>query len=196
MKDWYDVKNGILRRIYFVNKPFYKKLGKKAVFFKPIRVYGKKYISLGENVRFGEYARIEALDSRRGQKFNPEIVIGSGTTFEQYAHITCASKLYIGKNCTFTSRVMVTTISHKYDNVNQTILNNDLETSDVIIGNNCFFGMDTKVFPGVTIGDNVIVGANAIVMNDLPSYTVCVGIPARPIKKYNFELKVWEKYAS
>ncbi len=196
MKDFYNIKNSILKRLYATQKICFKKLGSRSVFIKPIRIYGKHNISLGDNVKFGEFSRVEALDEWRGTKYYPNLVIGNNTSFEQSAHITCASNLIIGENCTFSSRVMITTISHDYSQINKSVLDNEIHTSDVKIGNNCFIGMDVKIFPGVQIGDNVIIGANSIVMHDLPSYTVCVGVPAKPIKKFNFELGVWEKYAS
>jgi len=50
------------------------------------------------------------------------------------------------------------------------------------VGNNVFLGAGVKVLPGVTIGDNVIVGAGAIVVSDLPSDCVAVGLPAKPVR--------------
>lgn len=52
----------------------------------------------------------------------------------------------------------------------------------VKIGSNVYLGRDTVVLPGVTIGDNVVVGAGAIVTNDIPSNSVAVGVPAPVIK--------------
>lgn len=51
----------------------------------------------------------------------------------------------------------------------------------IVVGNNCFIGHGTKIMPGVTIGDNVIVGACAIVTKDVPSNSVVAGIPAKVI---------------
>lgn len=50
------------------------------------------------------------------------------------------------------------------------------------VGNNVFFGYGTLILPGVTIGDNVVVGAGSVVTRDIPSNTVAVGCPAKPIK--------------
>lgn len=193
MLTWYRLKNGIIRRIYFLHRFQFRKLGKHSVVFKPICLIGKKYISLGNNVRFGEYSRIEAIDSRNKKKFTPSLTVGDNTSFEQFAHIIFSGSIVIGKGCTFSCRVMITTANHIYNEKLQSILFNDLASKDIKIGDYCFFGMDTKIFPGVSVGDHVIVGANSIIMHDLPSYTICVGVPAKPIKKYNENTGRWEK---
>ena len=51
----------------------------------------------------------------------------------------------------------------------------------VTIGDNCFIGSHSLILPNVTIGDNVIIGSGAIVTKDIPSNTVCGGVPARVI---------------
>ena len=51
----------------------------------------------------------------------------------------------------------------------------------VKIGNNVMLGVRCQVMPGVTIGDNVIVGAGSIVTKDIPSNSVAVGCPAKVI---------------
>lgn len=50
------------------------------------------------------------------------------------------------------------------------------------IGNNVFVGSSVTILPGVSIGDNVVVGACSVVTKSIPSNVVVAGIPARPIK--------------
>lgn len=50
------------------------------------------------------------------------------------------------------------------------------------IGNNVFLGSSVTVLPGVTIGDNVVVGAGSVVTKSIPPNVVAAGIPARAIK--------------
>ena len=50
------------------------------------------------------------------------------------------------------------------------------------VGNSVWFGGGVRVLPGVTIGDNVVIGAGSVVVHDIPSNSVAVGNPARVIK--------------
>lgn len=52
-----------------------------------------------------------------------------------------------------------------------------------LLGNNIFIGAGAKIIGGITIGDNVKIGANAVVVKDVPSNVTVVGIPGRIINK-------------
>lgn len=52
-----------------------------------------------------------------------------------------------------------------------------------VLGNKIFIGSGAKIFGGITIGDNVTVGANAVVNKDVPSHVVVGGVPARILKR-------------
>ncbi len=55
----------------------------------------------------------------------------------------------------------------------------------VHIGKNCWLGAGVIVLPGVTIGDNTVVGAGSIVTKDLPANVVAVGNPCRVLREIN-----------
>jgi galactoside O-acetyltransferase len=55
----------------------------------------------------------------------------------------------------------------------------------VHIGRNCWLGAGVIVMPGVTIGDNTVVGAGSIVTKDLPANVVAVGNPCRVLREIN-----------
>ncbi|MEO0642123.1 MAG: acyltransferase [Pseudomonadota bacterium] len=54
--------------------------------------------------------------------------------------------------------------------------------TDTYIGENCFIGAHSLIFPGVRIGDQCIVGAGSVVNKDVPSNTIVAGNPAKVIR--------------
>ena len=52
----------------------------------------------------------------------------------------------------------------------------------ITIGNNVFIGNNAIILPGVTVGDNVVIGAGAVVAKDIPSNSVAAGVPAKVIR--------------
>lgn len=76
----------------------------------------------------------------------------------------------IGRNCTMLPGVVFGNKSETPDN------------TPVVVGDNCYFGLGAKILGGVKIGNNVIVGANAVVTKDIPDNAVVGGIPAKIIK--------------
>lgn len=65
----------------------------------------------------------------------------------------------------------------------------------IIIGNNVYLGYGCLVLPGVTIGDNVVVGANSVITKDLESNAVYAGVPARKVKSLDEYYLTCEKKA-
>jgi serine O-acetyltransferase len=59
------------------------------------------------------------------------------------------------------------------------------EDEKPIIGNNVTFGPGSKVLGRITVGDNVYIGANAVVVKDVPNNTLVGGVPATHIKSFN-----------
>lgn len=68
---------------------------------------------------------------------------------------------------------------------NHGLLNRDShEVSSISIGKNCWLGNGVTILPGVVLGDNVTVGANAVVTKSFPSNVVIAGCPAKIIKQF------------
>lgn len=81
------------------------------------------------------------------------------------------SSARIGSNCSLRPGVV---IGKKH--------NEDAWDAPVIIGKNCTFGLGVKIFGKVTIGDDVVIGANSVVTKDIPDNAIVGGIPAKIIK--------------
>ena len=94
--------------------------------------------------------------------------------------LDCA-KVTIGANTLFAPGVQIYTAHHPTD-PEERLSGKELATP-VRIGANCWLGGNVIVCPGVTIGDNVTVGAGSVVTRDLPSNCVAVGNPCRVIRE-------------
>jgi len=53
----------------------------------------------------------------------------------------------------------------------------------IVVGNNVWFGGGVKVLPGVTIGDNTVIGAGSVVSRDIPANCLAVGNPCRVVRQ-------------
>jgi virginiamycin A acetyltransferase len=52
----------------------------------------------------------------------------------------------------------------------------------VKIGNDVWMGRNAQIMAGVTIGDGAVIGAGAIVTDNVPPYAIALGVPARPAR--------------
>ncbi len=87
----------------------------------------------------------------------------------------------IGDDCFVGPNVSIYTACHSTDPVER---NTRQEwAKPVTIGNNVWIGGSVTILPGVSIGDNVSIGAGSVVVNDIPSNTIAVGNPCKVIKQ-------------
>ena len=90
------------------------------------------------------------------------------------AKVTIGDNVFVGPNCT------ITCAGHPLD---YKIRNKGLEYAlPINIGDNVWIGANVCILPGVTIGNNVVIGAGSVVNKDIPSNSVAVGVPCKVIK--------------
>src|SRR6187431_1731013 len=105
-------------------------------------------------------------------KLGKNVFINHACTFLDLGGITIEDDVLIGP------RVNLTTENHPVDPSKR----KDLDLKSILIKRNAWIGAGATILPGVTIGENAVVAAGAVVAKDVPANTVVGGIPAKHIK--------------
>lgn len=103
------------------------------------------------------------------------------------------AEVTIGDNCNFGPNVTIVTPIHPMlPDERREMMNADGEkkrfcyAKPVHIGNDCWFGASVTVCPGVTIGDNCVIGAGSVVTRDIPSNSFAAGVPCKVIREITY----------
>ncbi|KRM38017.1 MULTISPECIES: DapH/DapD/GlmU-related protein [Limosilactobacillus] len=111
-------------------------------------------------------------DYGRNIHFGKRVFINNGATFTDLGGIHLADDVLIGPNAT------LITVNHPLDPAQR----RGNELKPVYIRHNAWIGANTTILPGVTVGENAVVAAGAVVTRNVPANTVVAGVPARVIK--------------
>lgn len=150
-----------------------------------LNLSGAEYISIGDNVRFGQYGVLEAFQSEK----NTEITIGDNSRIGDFFHFGAIDFIHIGKNVLTGRFVLIIDHSHgdAQDRFSDThpIERKLFSKGGITIGDNVWIGDKATILSGVTIGNGAIIGANSVVTKDVPPHAIAAGCPARIIQDGN-----------
>lgn len=152
------------------------RLGRRA------KLVGAQLVHVGGGVMLGEQAWLNAKDDRRDGM--PTLRIGDGTYIGRFAQINAWRSVTIGSNVLIADRVFISDADHQYADADTPIrLQGDSFLGAVTLRDGCWIGIGAAILPGVTVGRNAVVAANAVVTQDVPDRAVVGGIPAKIIKQ-------------
>lgn len=121
-------------------------------------VHAPLHMEFGHNVTFGKNCFIN---------FNATILAQASIEF--------GDGVQVGPNCSFI------TVDHPVDD-HEMRAGGWERARPIRVGENCWFGTNVTVLPGVTIGRNCVLAANALVLRDVPHNSLVVGSPARVLR--------------
>ena len=98
-------------------------------------------------------------------------------------HCTVIGPVCIGNHVNLAQGITVTALNHYFADSNRKIDEQGISTKPVVIGDDVWIGANAVILPGVTIGRHVVVAAGAVVTKDVPDYSLVAGVPAKEIKK-------------
>lgn len=115
------------------------------------------------------------------------ISVGNNFYTNHNCTILDGAKVQFGENVFIAPNCVFSTAGHPIDASQRS---KGLEIAlPIKVGSNVWFGTNVCVLPGVTIGDNTVIGAGSVVNKDIPSGVVAVGNPCRVLRKITEEDK-------
>ncbi len=108
-------------------------------------------------------------------KIEDDVYINFGCVILDCAEVTIGSHTLIGPN------VGLYAVNHSIDALER--INGGCCGKPIHIGKNVWLGGDVKILPGVSIGDNTIIGTGSIVTKDIPSNVIAAGNPCKVIRE-------------
>jgi acetyltransferase-like isoleucine patch superfamily enzyme len=155
---------------------------------KRLQTDGLCFICPGVQLEIGRHARLRIgrwAWIGHGSKIRVhegQVSIGAKTVMGQECTISAYQSVSIGRECIIADRVMLIDFDHGVVEVERPIRKQGIYKRDVRVGHNVWIGYGACVLRGVSIGDNSIVGTNAVVTREVGENAVVAGVPARTIR--------------
>jgi acetyltransferase-like isoleucine patch superfamily enzyme len=157
-------------------------VGSRTVLELPIRLTGESGIAIGDDVYVGAGSWLQVLGAGSGA---PQLEIGDGTSIAGACTISAAESVRLGERVLLARNVYIADHSHAFDDIRLPVLDQGIDrVAPVTIEDGAWLCENVVVCPGVRIGRGAVVGANAVVLQDVPDHAVAVGAPARVVREF------------
>jgi acetyltransferase-like isoleucine patch superfamily enzyme len=154
--------------------------GRRSVIQLPVRIAGERRIAIGDGVFVGAGSWLQVLD---GPDTGVAIEIGDGTSIAGGCVLSAAVSIRLGRQVLVARNVYVADHAHGFDDPTRPVLAQGIDgIGSVTIDDGAWLGQNVVVCPGVRVGRGAVVGANSVVLEDVPDGAVAVGAPARVVR--------------
>lgn len=188
----------VLRKILYPR--LFAKSGRNVMFGKNMTIRHAVKMEFGSQVAIDDNVVLDAKGCTDGKHFRlgSQIIIGHTSTL-----CSKGGSLEIGDHCNFGSHIAVYAASdisfglnilvgpgsffgggtYQFEKTDRPIIGQGYNLKGPIsIGDNCWFGAAVTIVDGVTIGHDSIIGAGAVVLEDIPPLSIAAGVPAKVIR--------------
>jgi len=132
-------------------------------------------ITIGTGVFLGRGTILSCKDG--------DIELGDHTNIGFHCEVFSASRVAVGRHGLFAAYTYLVGGGHEFDRADVPVIEQGRSSRGIILDDNVWLGTGTKVLDGVRIGRDVVVGAGAVVTDDLPDGVIAVGVPARVVRR-------------
>ena len=117
--------------------------------------------------------------------FGKNISVGEGVFINACCHFQDHGGVTLGDGCQIGHNVVFATLNHELPPERRGVT----RPAPIVLGKKVWVGSNATILQGVTIGDNAVVAAGAVVTKDVPANTIVGGVPARVIKRIDESIK-------
>ena len=135
---------------------------------------GKYFKHFGNHVTISNDVTIEVPE---------KISIGDNSGFNNGCWVSGGGGLSIGDHVIIGPHVVIHSQNHEYGDLTRPICEQGHKSMEVIIEDDVWIGARVVITPGSKIGRGCVIGAGAVVVGEIPPYSVAAGVPAKVIKK-------------
>lgn len=179
-----------LLKTQFYYRIFFRHIGVRSTIIRPLRLGNAAHISIGAEVVIHQQCWLQTFPISNQPA---EVTIDRGCVIGNFNHITCVNRVHLEEKVLTADGVFITDHGHGYDDPHVPIVDQGVVTrGPVSIGKGTWIG-EHAVVMSCRIGRNCVIGANAVVVSDIPDFSVAAGIPARVIRTYCSESKEWKR---
>jgi acetyltransferase-like isoleucine patch superfamily enzyme len=175
--DWLIMNQVQTRPRWYVRllAPLYQHRGRHSKIHRSVRMDTPPY----RKFSLGDYSVVESyccINNAVG-----DVIIGDHTRVG--LHNTVIGPVRIGSHVNLAQGITVTALNHNIVEKDRRIDEQGVSTVPVTIGDDIWIGANAVILPGVTIGNHSVVAAGAVVTKDVPPHSLVAGVPAKIIKE-------------
>jgi acetyltransferase-like isoleucine patch superfamily enzyme len=117
-----------------------------------------------------------------------KVRIGEGTFLNVAVMVAAMQFVEIGSHCMLANGCFVTDANHRFDDPDTPITWQGFDSKGPTrIGDNVWLGAHVVVTSGVTIGERCVIGANSVVTQDIPPFSIAAGVPAKVLRAVTYD---------
>lgn len=153
--------------------------GSRSVLQLPIRLNGVSRIAVGAGVFVGAGSWLQVLE---GESEDVALELGDGTSIAGSCVLSAATSIRLGRRVLLARNVYIADHRHAFQDHSQAVLDQGItRVAAVMVEDGAWLGQNVVVGPGVRIGRGAVIGANSVVLSDVPDHAVAAGAPARVV---------------